>query len=102
MYIPVIEFLITLWLIPGLAISQPFLSNDSLGLAIVLTVAVAIVLYALSICLSIRIMKKKKCEVNAMDFTVLVVVLLLGIGIPLRNNWIRKYKNKDDDISSRR
>ena len=29
-----------------------------------------------------------------MDFTILAVVLLIGVGVPIRNNLIRKYRDK--------
>ena len=29
-----------------------------------------------------------------MDFTILAVVLLLGVGVPIRNELIRKYRDK--------
>lgn len=29
-----------------------------------------------------------------MDFTILAVVLLIGVGIPARNKWIRKFRDK--------
>ena len=39
-----------------------------------------------------------------MDFTILAVVLLIGVGIPARNKWIRKFRDKkrqkEDDRSS--
>lgn len=29
-----------------------------------------------------------------MDFTILAVVLLIGVGVPIRNELIRKYRDK--------
>ena len=29
-----------------------------------------------------------------MDFTILAVVLLIGVGVPIRNKFIRKYRDK--------
>ena len=68
-------------------------------------IVLVIVMYAVSVwVLHSDHEKQRNDEVEShMDFTILAVVLLIGVGIPARNKWIRKFRDKEkakDDRSS--
>lgn len=106
MYIPVAGFLVTLFLFPQMPADRAFMTilGGSPVFLVASVIVLVIVMYAVSVWFSIRIMKTKKYEVSHMDFTILAVVLLIGVGIPARNKWIRKFRDKkrqkEDDRSS--